>query len=58
MVQADRVEQPELLHSDLSRSVPAKHEASDEILVEIGTQDSDTGKSRQEVRNHCIANLY
>ena len=45
-IDANTVTQAEPLHSDLSGSVPTKREDTEEILVEIGNQDSDTGNSK------------
>ena len=43
---AAQAEQPESSHSNLSGTLPTKCEdTGDEILVEIGNQDSDTGNS-------------
>ena len=43
---ATQAEETEPLHSDLLGALPTKREdTGDEILVEIGNQDSDTGNS-------------
>ena len=53
---ATQAEQPTPSQSDISGPLPIKRgDTVDEILVEIGNQDSDTGKS--EHSNSCTVML-